>query len=135
MWFVKLPWKLRTIMCFCHSIFIFKIIPIFKIIFIFEIILVFKIMIVIRFQIWFLINSNFKEENEFDWNLVSHTRRDSGTINTDLRVLKKKRGGQFERNPKRQKKKPRRRPLPETYKKRKKDIYKKMGACGSRCGS
>jgi hypothetical protein len=33
------------------------------------------------------------------------------------------------------KKKPRRRPLPETYKKRKKDIYKKMGACGSRCGS
>jgi predicted aconitase len=33
------------------------------------------------------------------------------------------------------KKKPRRRPLPETYKKRKKDIYKKIGACGSRCGS
>ena len=53
-------------MCFCHSIFIFKIIPILKIILIFEIILVFKIMIVIRFQIWFLIKFKL-QRREWVW--------------------------------------------------------------------
>jgi len=62
----QLPWKLRTTMCFYHSIFIFKIIPIFRIIFIFEIILVFKIMIVIRFQIWFLIKFEL-QKREWVW--------------------------------------------------------------------
>jgi len=104
----QLAWKLRTTMCFCHSIFIFKII------------LIFKIMIVIFFQIWFLINSNFKEENEFDWNLISHMRRDSGTINTYLRVWNRRIRG---RNPKRRD--PKRRPLPETLKERN---IKKRGA-------
>jgi len=54
------PWKLRTTMCFYHSIFIFKIIPIF------EIILIFKIMIVIRFQIWFLIKFKLQKK-EWVW--------------------------------------------------------------------
>jgi hypothetical protein len=89
-------------MCFCHSIFIFKIIPIFKIIFIFEIILVFKIRIVIRFQIWFLIKFQL-QRRELVWLKLgfSHAKRHSGTINTDLRVWKEGEGG-LERNPKRE---------------------------------
>jgi hypothetical protein len=72
----QLPWKLRTIMCFCHSILIFRIIPIFKIIFIFEIILVFKIMIIIRFQIWFLIKFKLQRK-EWVWLKLgfSHAKR------------------------------------------------------------
>jgi len=56
----QLTWKLRTTMCFCHSIFIFKIILIFKIIF------VFKIMILICFQIWFLIKFKL-QRREWVW--------------------------------------------------------------------
>jgi len=39
------------------------------------------------------------QKNEFDWNFVSHTRRDSGTINTDLGVCKKRRKRGDKKNP------------------------------------
>jgi len=79
----QLPWKLRTTMCFFHSIFIFKIIPIF------EIILVFKIMIVIRFQIWFLIKFKL-QRREWVWLKLGFSHaKGLYTINTDLRVWKR----------------------------------------------
>ena len=99
MWFVKLPWKLRTTMCFCHSIFIFKIIPIFKIIFIFEIILIFKIMIVIRFQIWFLIKFKL-QRREWVWLKLGFSHAKELWHYKYRSQGMKKRRRQLERNPK-----------------------------------